>query len=177
MMKTPKIFVAILCIFALTLCACASGGGYEAALEKYIDAYFNRDAESIMKLIHEYYVDDAIEMGEIYDRTDLQELIQRELDWYNDCAVKKGGDDYEYVAEIHRIKELDLAKGKYDFNTMKVLYGDNAGRIKEGVEVTIYFTLYSDAWDGTVIHDEILEIVRIGSKWYVTPTTDWDQFR
>ena len=166
--KLPiKINPYVLAVALLVLVIIISLSGrrsFDDTYDRYTEAMLAGDAEAVVDLLHDSYISNLVEKGEIEGKRDLIKKLQAQLDWYNG-QVESG----KYVAELQSVHDQDMDAKNLPFD-LTIPYGDSIGKIKEAKKVCIYYTNYY-TWDGRSYSDTILSeliyFVKIGNSWYL----------
>ena len=152
---------------------------FEDTYDTYIEATMSCDAESVVNLLHDYYITDLIEDGEVIDREDLIRKVQKKLDWYSSRAEAQGGSSYEFVAELQHLNDVNV-DNNISFE-LKSICGDSLKKLKKAKYASIYYNMYSDdlslgfSLDRT-IYTESIYFIKIGQSWYLGNISKLNQF-
>jgi len=141
------------------------GDGYEAVVNKYMEAYQELDAEKVVDLMPKKYIKAVAKV--VYD--DAQETMvdykQDEFDKIGDDAKENGYKWSEFTYEIDAVEDMDEDEIKDLIGEIDDEY-DVELKIKEAKTVKVSMTI---PLEGDEIDDdsESLTLVKIGNSWYV----------
>ena len=160
----PYIAVIVLCLIVIVV-SLSNRRSFEETLESYTEAYISCDAEAIVNLLHDAYIDGMIDQDLVDSEYELIDVVQAKIDWYCDAAYKRETEGL-YKAEIQDIDDVDLSESSLDYSSLERKYGSKVDKIKAVKEVSIYYTAY-DSYGERVVESETIRFVKIGQKWYV----------
>lgn len=145
------------------LIALFKGRGYEATVEKFIDAQFDADMEAIMDLIPEEVVDKALE-EEGYDSKEVDKFVKEANEELQEAVGYLKiylGDKFNVSSEILGDKDItgdDLDEIKEDYAKIGV-------KVSDAKEVNVKITVKA----GELEEDKSTEIsvIKVGRSWYL----------
>lgn len=173
MKVNPYIAVLVLCLIVIAI-SLSNRRSFEETLESYTDAYISCDAETIVNLLHDAYVDEMIDQDLVDYEYELIDVVQAKVDWYYNAAHKREA-GCVYKAEIQEIDDVDLSESSFDYSSLERKYGSKVDKIKAVKEVSIYYTAY-DSYGERVVESETIRFVKIGQKWYVGEVVGLEYF-
>lgn len=153
--------VTVIAIIATSFTLC--GRGYEATIKKFVDAEFDADAETIIKLIPKEMVKYALEeSGYDADERDelvkeLKEELQDQLDYLN----KYLGEDWKITYDILNVEDVTGS----DLKTLKEGYKDYDIKVSEAKTVEVQITVKSDETESSNSLD--ISLIKVGRSWYL----------
>ena len=156
---------------------------FDETLESYMEATMAGDAEAVVDLLHDSYIESLIEKGEIESQYDLIQRVHNKLDWYSICAEKlrgENGEYFEYVAELQDVKDEKM-DDILPFH-LESICGDAIDDLKEakGVYITYMCYYYNTAFEQNderqITYDYYIYFVKIGQSWYLGEIPDHSQF-
>ena len=165
--KTPlklNPYVLTIAVLLLIIIITLSGRrSFEKTYDLYIEAIISGDAEAVVELLHDSYISNLIDKGEIDSKYDLTQKLQQKLDWYFGHGERHHEDDYEYFAELQSMKEQDMDAKILPIDLTSP-YGESISKVKEAKRVSIYYMCNNcnDAF-----HSELIYFVKIGHTWYL----------
>lgn len=151
--------VALLACFVLVF-SIFGGRSYKSTVKKYINAQFDGDVKTIVKLIPKKIMNDTLEetgykKGELID--EIEEEIQEQIDYLDEYLGDKWKVSYEIV-------ETEDVKGE-DFRDLREDYEEMDLKISAAKEVEVEFTL--KAHDTEMSDSLYISLVKIGRSWYL----------
>lgn len=173
----PYIAVIVLCIVVIAV-SLSNRRSFEETLEIYTEAYISCDAEIIVNLLHDAYIDGMIEQDLVDSEYELIDVVQAKIEWYYNVANQREADGiYKavYKAEIQDIDDIDLSESSFDYSSLERKYGSKVDKIKAVKEVSIYYTAY-DSYGERVVESETIRFVKIGQKWYAGEVVGLEYF-
>ena len=177
----PYIVVVVLCLVVIAI-SLSNRRSFDDTLDAYIEATMAGDAEAVVDLLHDSYIESLIDKGEIESRDDLIQRVQNKLDWYASCAEDlrgENGEYFKYVAELQEVKDEEM-DDILPFH-LKSICGDAIDDLKEAKTVYIFYTCYFyntalERNDEREITDEYIYFVKIGHSWYLGEIARYSQF-
>lgn len=163
--KPNPYIITIAILVLIIICSIAGRRSYKATYEAYIDASMAFDAEAMVSLLHESYIDYMIEIGRIDEKSDLVQNTQYSLDVLAGHVEYRSDESSKYMAEIVKIENCDMDTA--DMIQLTYRYGDAADNIKAAKCVTVNFNLYTDGECDTVYTNFAFYFVKIGQRWYL----------
>jgi len=152
--------IALVGIFVLPA---VFGGGAERRAEKFLEAYYDGDADKALSYIHDDVIKAAADEWDM-TRREFIDMMQEELDW----EIEYMDDECDHWNVEFEVKDTEEFKNR-DIRDLQDLYDelDCDVEIKDAVEVELKMTLKCD---GERDRDNAyVTMVKIGSKWYVCP--------
>ena len=171
--NNPYIAVIVICLVVIVV-SLSNRRSFEETLESYTEAYISCDAEAIINLLHNAYIEGMIDQDLVDSEYELIDVVQEKIDWYYDVAYKREAEGL-YKAEIQAVDDVDLSEGSFDYSSLERKYGSKVGKIKAVKEVSIYYTAY-DSYGERVVETETIRFVKIGQKWYVGEVVGLEYF-
>ena len=178
----PYIAVIILCLVVIAI-SLSTRRSFDDTLNSYMEATMAGDAEAVVDLLHNSYIESLIENGKIESKYDLIRMVQNKLDWYSSCAEKlrgENGEYFEYVAELQDVKNEDMDDA-LPFH-LESICGDAISDLKEAKEVYItymcyyYNTAFEQNDERQITDDYYIYFIKIGQSWYLGEINEYSLF-
>lgn len=138
-------------------------GGPERRAEKFLEAFFDGDADKALSYVHEDVIKAAAEEWDM-TRREFIDMMQEELDW----EMEELDEDCDHWSVEFEVKDTEEFKHR-DIRDLQELYDeyDCDVEIKDAMEVELRMSLRCD---GERERDNAyVTMVKIGAKWYVCP--------
>lgn len=168
--KLNPYILAVTILIIIIIITLSGRRSFEDTYDAYIDAVMSGDAEAVVDLLHDSYISNLIEKGEIESKYDLIQKVQLYLDWYNGQGKLHSGEDGDYIAELKSVKDQDMNEEILPVY-LTSLFGDSIDKVKAAKYVSIYYTCYysdiSDSNKERTIYTESIYFVKIGHSWYL----------
>lgn len=138
-------------------------GGYNKAIEKYIDATYYGDVDAYLDSIPGDYLEDMLELSGMSEK-DFKENFEKSYESILDSYVSKYGDDYTVDFEV--VDEYELTDDDFEdvLDDFKAL-GISKKSITEAYEIEVEFTIDGSKRKDTV--DKDFTAVKIDGDWYL----------
>lgn len=160
--KTDKklwIGTAVVALVVILLLVSLMGGSGKGAAKKYANAMVKGDAEAMMSVFHEDYVEAMEDYLEYTDYDDVEEMLEASFEERED-------EDIEYksyeITDVKKDYDKDDIEDVAEY--LNEAYDIDEDSVKNVVRYTIKFEYEVDGDDET--EKEKAFFVKIGSKWY-----------
>lgn len=160
------IAVVIVAIAAILISVFLFGGGYKSTIKKYVNASFEGDAKSLLKLIPKkmvgYVLEEAKQEGYyLSDTEDLIPYLNEELREQLDYLDSYFGEGWKYSYEITEeedVKDTDLEDIKVEYKKLGI-------KVSDAKSVDVEITATSDETEAS--NSLYIDLIKVGHSWYV----------
>ncbi len=172
--KLNPYVIAVVVLAVIIILSLTGRRSQEDTFDKFIEAYSNLDAEAIVELMPDEYIEELIDKGKIDNRRDMARIVQSALDYQFEYYYDE--DTWSYSYEI--VSERSAKKGDNDQTYDEVLrnFGEHGDGIKEVVIIsfdpTITYMNYDDEMDEKPLNRSYVHLVKIGQSWYIAEFHD-----
>lgn len=177
-------YITTVVILILVIIIILSGRqSFEDTYDAYIEATMAGNAQAVVDLLHNSYIEQLIKAGEIESEYDLVQRVQSKLDWYLSRAELHRGENgeyFEYVAELQDVKDEEM-DGALPIK-LEYICGDSLGNLKAAKKVYITYMCYyySSVWEENTVqqitYDYYIYFVKIGNSWYLGEIDDYSNY-
>ncbi len=149
------LIIALVVIFSI--------GGYNKAIQNYIDATYFGDVDAYVDCVPEEYLDSMLELSG-KTKKEFKESFEKAYDSVVGTYKAKYGDDYSVDFKV--VDEFELEGDDYDefLDDLKTL-GIAKKSVSEAYEIEVEFTIDGDKKRETVDKDFVA--VKIDGTWYL----------
>ncbi len=167
--KSDKKFLGIVLgavagVVALIVVLCLIfGGGYEKAIDRYVDANYYGDYDACLELIPDDMLDKMLDSMDI-TKKEFKEQFKEEWEDKKDRLEDEFGKDIKVsykVTDEDKIDKDDLDEIKDGLKEM----GISKKSITEGYEIEVEFTIEGDDDEDT--EEETFNALKIDGEWYI----------